>query len=112
MGAGAGWSLDSGCQAGGSFENAPVFLLYLPRPRGWPVQLGAVCLRRDLSRPGTGQEGARPTPEFFCPPFRALCGGMKERVKSSMHMAPLFTMIKEGGHYLSLGSLLNTLWCH
>lgn len=68
---------------------------------------GGVCLGQ-----APGQEGSYPTPEFFCPPFRALCGGMKERVKSSMHMAPLFTMIKEGGHYLSLGSLLNTLWCH
>lgn len=60
----------------------------------------------DLSRPGTWARGTIARPKTFSVHLsRALCGGQKERVKSSRHMAPLFTMIKEGGHYLGLGSL-------
>lgn len=63
-----------------------------------------------------GQAPARRAPtlprSFSAHLSRALCRGEKERVRSSMHMAPLFTRIKEGGHYRSLGSLLDTLWCH
>lgn len=60
-----------------------------------------------------GLEGSYLTREFLCSPCGGgggLCGGKKERVKSSVHMAPVFTMEKEGGHYLSLGSVLDTLW--
>lgn len=91
----------------------PVFPLCLLRPRraglislGWCVWGGP----RDPSRPGT----LPALPESFSISLsRALCWGEgKEGVKSSSHMAPLFTMMKEGGHYPSLGSLGDTLWCH
>lgn len=66
--------------------------------------------QRDRSRPGTWARGAPALPRNFSVHLsRALCWGEKEGVKSSKHMAPLFTMIKEGGHDKSLGSLGDTL---
>lgn len=59
-----------------------------------------------------GGKDSRPTQEFFCPPFHGCEGEGKKGVKSSTHMAPLFTIMKEGGHYPSLGSLGDTLPCH
>lgn len=92
----------------------PLSLLCLLRSRGWCVQPRVVCLgrARDLSRPGTGTGGLLPYPGLFLSTFPGPCVGERRRVKSSMHMAPLFTTMKEGGHYLSVGSLLDTLWCH
>lgn len=60
------------------------------------------------------QEGLLPHPGVFLPILPALCvgGEGKKGVKASIHMAPLFTMMEEGGHYLSFGSLGDTLWGH
>lgn len=113
VGAGAGWSRDSGHQAGGNFENAQSFFCVFSRP-GASLS-SPECGGRGVVRggPGAWAGGLLPYPGVSLFTLRGgggLCGGKKERVKSSVHMAPVFTMEKEGGHYLSLGSVLDTLW--
>lgn len=90
----------------------PVFPLWLHRPSGAGlISPGGVSGEGRGTHPGLPP--LQPYQRFSVHLSRALCGGEgKEGVKSSSHMAPLFTMMKEGGHYLSPGSLGDTLWCH
>lgn len=106
LGAGASRSRDRDARQEAVAGMTPVFPLCLLGPG-----------RAGLSSPGGcvwgGPRGhIQPCQSFSVHPSRAVCAGEgKQGVKSCSHMAPLFTMMKEGGHYLSPGSLGDTLWC-